>query len=257
MKLLIVRHGDPDYVNDTLTERGWDEIKLLTKRLTAMKIDECYVSPMGRAKDTASLTLKALNKTATEYDWLQEFPAALHINDSEALQKAFPDTRTDEHGFVPRIVWDCVPSYWTTRPEYFDRHLWRESEIAKKSNIVECYDYVTQNFDRFLAEHGYERCEDHYKAVRPNRDTIALFCHFGLQCVLLSHLMNVSPFILWHNTAMAPSSVSTIYTEEREQGCVTFRAAQIGDVSHLYAGGMEPSFAARFCETYDDWSERH
>ena len=27
-------------------------------------------------------------------------------------------------------------------------------------------------------------------------------------------------------------------------------SASIGDVSHLYAAGVEPSFAARFCETY-------
>ncbi len=30
-----------------------------------------------------------------------------------------------------------------------------------------------------------------------------------------------------------------------------------GDVSHLYKAGEEPSFAARFCENYDNFEERH
>ena len=27
MKLLIVRHGDPDYTIDSLTEKGWKEVE--------------------------------------------------------------------------------------------------------------------------------------------------------------------------------------------------------------------------------------
>ena len=44
----------------------------------------------------------------------------------------------------------------------------------------------------------------------------------------------------------------TIVTEERRKGTAQFRCLGFGDVSHLYAGGEEPSFAARFCECYDD-----
>ena len=257
MRLMIVRHGDPDYEHDTLTERGWEEARLLVPRFQKLDVKDFYVSPLGRAKDTASCTLKALNRTALECDWLREFPAELLVKESEALKKGYPDTRKDEHGFLPRITWDALPSYWTSRPEYFDRHEWRNSEVAAHSDIVECYDYVTGNFDRLLAEHGYVRCGNYYKAVQANRDILAFFCHYGLECVLLSHLMNVSPFVLWHGTVMPPTSVTTIFTEEREQGIAYFRARAIGDVSHLTAAGLEPSFSARFCETYDDWSERH
>ncbi|MFR5295066.1 MAG: hypothetical protein ACLTF6_09935 [Clostridium sp.] len=114
-----------------------------------------------------------------------------------------------------------------------------------------------QEFDRLLAFHGYEREGLYYRAVRPNRDTIVLFCHFGVECVLLSHLLHVSPMPLWHGLCAAPSSVTTIYTEERRQGIASFRANAFGDISHLYAAGEEPSFAARFCETWDNENERH
>ena len=36
-----------------------------------------------------------------------------------------------------------------------------------------------------------------------------------------------------------------------------FRGLKIGDISHLYAGNEEPSFAARFCETYSNKEQRH
>ena len=56
MKLLIVRHGDPDYSIDSLTEKGWREAELLSKKLSKLDIKDFYVLTMGRAKDTASCT---------------------------------------------------------------------------------------------------------------------------------------------------------------------------------------------------------
>ena len=61
MKLLIIRHGDPDYKNDTLTPKGWIEADLLSKRLEKINISKIYCSPLGRAKDTAKATLKIKN----------------------------------------------------------------------------------------------------------------------------------------------------------------------------------------------------
>ena len=110
---------------------------------------------------------------------------------------------------------------------------------------------------RFLASHGYEREAGYYRAVRPNHDTLVLFCHFGVGCVIISHLLGVSPMILWHGACAAPSSVTTLVTEERREGIAAFRMLSFGDTSHLYVAGEEPSFAARFCETYGDTEPRH
>ena len=54
MKILFVRHGDPDYSIDSLTETGWKEAKLVSNRLTQLDVKNFYCSPMGRARDTAS-----------------------------------------------------------------------------------------------------------------------------------------------------------------------------------------------------------
>ena len=52
MKLVIVRHADPDYSIDSLTEKGWREAELLSDRIAKLDVKEFYCSPLGRAKDT-------------------------------------------------------------------------------------------------------------------------------------------------------------------------------------------------------------
>lgn len=87
-------------------------------------------------------------------------------------------------------------------------------------------------------------------------NTIVLFCHFGVECVILGYLLGISPMVLWHGFCAAPTSVTTITTEERREGIASFRVNSFGDISHLYVAGEEPAFAARFCETFDS-KERH
>ena len=126
-----------------------------------------------------------------------------------------------------------------------------------KPYVKEMYDHVTGEFDKVLAKHGYEREGHYYKVNEENNDTIIFFCHFGLECVLLSHLLNVSPMVLWHGCVAAPSSVTTLTTEERRQGIAAFRMSAFGDISHLYANNEPPAFAARFCEAYGNKDQRH
>lgn len=242
MRLLIIRHADPDYSIDSLTETGWKEADLLSERLIHTPIDHFYVSPLGRAKDTASLTLKKLNKEATVCDWLQEFPAEIWR----------PDVKTGR-----KIPWDWLPQDLNTHPDLFDREKWKEVPELKEANVGKLYDDVCSQFDALLARHGYVRDGLIYRVERPNTETLAFFCHFGLESVLLSHLMNTSPYSLWHGFCAAPSSVSSIYSEERREGLALFRAGQLGDISHLYAKGADPSFSARFCECFSITEQRH
>lgn len=250
MRLLFIRHGDPDYIHDTLTEKGHREAALLAKRAKELELGECYVSPMGRAQATAGYSMKELGSTAKTLGWLQEFPAQVDLNQTPQLLRAFPNTRMENGKYIPRIVWDVMPSYWAEHSDCMDPIRWRECEICRNSDTVEIYDYVTGEFDKLLAEHGYIRDGRCYKVERESADTLTFFCHFGLTCVFLSHLWETSPFLLWHSLALAPTSVTEIVTEERQQGLACFRGLKIGDVSHLVLGGEPVSTAARFCETY-------
>ena len=73
MRLIFIRHGDPDYAHDSLTEKGWREAHLLAKRVRDWKVEQFYVSPLGRAKATAQPSLDALGQTAIEMPWLREY----------------------------------------------------------------------------------------------------------------------------------------------------------------------------------------
>lgn len=241
MRLLIVRHGDPDYSIDSLTEVGWEEARILADRLSKMNVKAFYTSPLGRAKDTAKPTLEIMGREATVLDWLREFPP-LVIKDGET-----------EAG----CCWDWLPEIWTAKEDFYHRERWFDVPCFARCGVREKYKEVTGGLDALLASHGYERAGGYYRAKKPNEDTVVLFCHFGLECVLLSHLLGVSPMTLWHGTCAAPTSVTTIYTEERREGKAYFRMQSFGDISHLYAVGREPSFAARFCEKYDNIDQRH
>ena len=238
MKLLFIRHGDPAYPVDGLTETGRREAELLSERIAPMEIAAYYVSPMNRARQTAAPTLARAGREAEVCDWLREM--------------SIPIARPDRGGGKSDVPWDWLPQDWLADGRLLDRDGWRENEVLRAGGVVEEYDRVTAAFDRLLAGHGYERQGLLYRAVRPNRDTLAFFCHFGASCALLSHLMNVSPMVLWQGLVMAPTSVTTVNTEERRPGTAIFRAASVGDVSHLYVHGVQPSFAARFCEVYGD-----
>lgn len=242
MRLVIVRHGEPDYAIDSLTQKGWREAELLAERLAKMNILEFYVSPLGRARDTARPILEKLGRSAVTCEWLREFQPRIQRPDRKDQKKC---------------SWDWLPQDWTAYEAFFDKDLWHTHPVFMEAGVKQEYDWVTRQLDALLAEHGYEREGTRYCVKKPNRDTLVFICHFGLECVLLSHLLNISPMALWHGTCAAPSSVTSIYTEERRAGTAYFRMGSFGDISHLYAAGEEPSFAARFCETYDCMEERH
>lgn len=234
MEIWIVRHGDPDYVRDSLTEKGEREARLLADRLSKQEFTAFYCSPLGRAKKTASYTLDKIGRTAETLDWLQEFQGKV----GSILNK--------------KQCWDRMPAYWSEIDDYYDGQKWLDVELMKKGSVKKYYDMVCNGVDNLLEKHGYIKDGRIYKAVRPNHDKIVLFCHFGVESVILSRIFSVSPMIMWHNFRALPTAVTRLVTEEREQGKAIFVCLQYGDLSHLYAGGEEPSFQARFCECYTD-----
>ena len=74
MRLIFIRHGDPDYKNDDVTEKGKREVELLTNRVTKWDITKICCSPLGRAQATAKPSIQILKNIKVEtYPWLQEF----------------------------------------------------------------------------------------------------------------------------------------------------------------------------------------
>lgn len=243
MKLVFVRHGEPDYTIDSLTEKGWKEAELLQPRIKALNADAYYMSPLGRAMDTAHTALKGSRIEPEIRGWMREFPPRIY--------------RPDCNGELSAVCWDWLPEDWANRENFYDFNKWLEESEMRDGGVREAYDRVCTGLEELINEHGYVKAGKVFKPYKANNDTIVIFCHFGLTCVCLSYLLNISPMVLWHGFATAPTSITTVATEERREGTVCFRVTQMGDISHLYAGDEPASFSARFCECFANEDERH
>lgn len=247
MKLYIVRHADPDYSIDSLTPKGWREAELLAGRLESIDA-HCYCSPLGRARDTSAESLRRMSLRrghtveAEIMPWLREFDAKV------------PDPKT---GKIRSVAWDVLPSYWAEHPELFDRESWLTSEYLTSSDTAEKVQAVNEGIDGILARHGYRRDGRIYRAERPNEESVMIFCHFGVESVILGHLLGISPFALWHGFIALPTGVTVLNTEEREEGTAAFRCSRFGDLSHLDVAGEPEAFSGRFCETFYNTEQRH
>ena len=213
----------------------------------------------GKSPETAWRTLERLDKAALEPGDVVRFRrdrvwrGTLRAKSgSEGKPVVYSDYGD---GAKPRILQSVDLSsteFWTKIDDMYDYEKWKEQDFYVTSGLTAYYNEVVNSLDELLKEHGYVRNGRLYETKQGNHDTIAFFCHGGLEVVLLSHLCNISPIPLAHHFGALTSSVTTLYTEERRKGKAVFRCASFGDTGHLYAGGEPTSFAARFCEVYED-----
>lgn len=236
MRLIFVRHAEPDYAHDSLTEKGFREAALLAERAARWRVDEFYCSPLGRAQATAFPTLKKTGREATTYDWLREFDAPVI------------DWETGKQ----RLCWDLLPGYWTKIPEMYGVDTFLQTDLMRSGRVKEEYQRVCEGLDKIIAAHGYVRDGKMYRTQKHNEDTVVLFCHMGVTFFMLSHLLNISPVNLIHGMFLPPSSVSIVSTEEVKEGEAYFRCQTLGDTSHLYIAGEPVSHMGYFAEILEE-----
>lgn len=238
MRLIFIRHGDPDYEKDSLTEKGWKEAELLAKRIASWDISDIYCSPLGRAKATASCFLKKSGREAVVCDWLEEFPVKIFREDLGRM----------------KVPWDLKPSYWTKEEAYYDKDRWTEASLMKTAPVKEAYDDICNGIDQLLSGYGYERQGGYYVRRNPDEDdqemNIVFFCHLGVMLAIMGHLMGVSPTVLWHGFFVAPTSVTVLGSEEMNKGEAYFRCQVLGDTRHLYEGNEPVSQSGYFTKPF-------
>lgn len=235
MRLLLVRHAEPDYTLDSLTERGWREAELLSRRLSRLKrVEGWFVSPLGRARDTALPTMRRVGAEAEVLPWLREF---------RGMAK---DPLTGER----HIPWDFPPRTVERFPEMLRADGWLKAPAYAGTDCAEVWEETREGLAALLGRFGYVRDGSVWKCADNRRGVIVCFCHFGLAMTVCADLLGLSPAALWHGLCMTPSSVTSLVTEERVKGEVWWRAEMIGDVSHLLVADEKPSTAALFPEVY-------
>lgn len=181
------------------------------------------------------------------------------------------DPITGRHG----VPWDFVPSMWTTQPLMYDIDQWVETDIMKQNpDIAPAYQNVCENFDDLLSTYGYHRDGNFYRisgkeerfltgtvssngsAIADNEDDqrteplIVIFCHLGVTCLVLSHLLNIPFPLLVHGFFLPTTSLTVLTSEERWGNEAYFRVQTIGDVHHLLSGGEPLSSAGSFAKAF-------
>ncbi|MCL2052700.1 MAG: histidine phosphatase family protein [Lachnospiraceae bacterium] len=259
MKIIFIRHGDPDYENDSLTAKGRREAELLAKRVAKWNVTAFYSSPLGRAAETAAYSLNLMKREMTTCDWLKEF--------------YFPvtDPVSGRYG----VPWDFVPSFRTSQPLFYDRTAWLDTPVMQSApDIKEKYFSVCAELDKLLAKYGYVRDGGFYRVpgkkevfikdtaapgstAAPfysdeNEDVIVMFCHLGIISVLLSHLLGIPFPLVPHSFYLAPTSVTILGSEERWSNEAAFRIQAAGDTSHLTSGGEPISCAGAYFSAFQE-----
>lgn len=235
MRILLIRHAEPDYSIDSLTAKGRIEAELLSRRLIRYDIRDFFQSPLGRARDTASYTLQKLGRSAETLSWLQEF------------RGSYPDPESGKRRIV---AWDVKPRIWTEFPQVHDVRNWYSAPVFAGGNVQEIWQETTEGVDQLLARYGYVKDGPVWLCADNCDFTIALFCHFGISMAVLGYLTDISPMVLWHRILCLPSSVTEVVTEERIKGEVSFRITKLGDLTHLEAAGEKRSTAGLFPECW-------
>lgn len=174
MKLILVRHGHPNYELDCLTDLGHLQAKAAAKRLKEEPIDMFFASTCGRAVETAEYTAKAQGKSVTQLPFMQE------------VIWGYNEDPHDPAGHP----WNLVDSMILEGKNIMEPD-WRHLPPFKGNRICQNVDLIENAFDQWLADLGYVREGDYYRAGENTEKTVALFSHGGSSCAVLAHLFKL------------------------------------------------------------------
>lgn len=179
MRIVFVRHGEPDYARDCLTELGRIQAKKAAQRLLGEGIGEIYASPLGRARETAQAAAEVLGLPVKTLDFMEE--VRWGSADGEALYA----------GGHPWAIADEM----ARQGMELNRPDWRDAPWFRTNRVVECVDRVERGIDEWLAGFGYLREGKHYRhtAEEEQYKTVALFSHGGSSCAAMGHILGL-PF---------------------------------------------------------------
>ncbi len=234
MLLYVIRHAEPIYEPESLTDRGRRQAEALGRRMCANGLDKVYSSPMLRARLTAQPTCELLGIKPEILDWTSENLAS---NDF-----GFHDPENNN-------LWCWSFGIDATRYRT-DEVLalgdkWYEAFPFCLSNAKEGYARIMRESDAFLESLGYRRNGHHYDILNPNDDRVAVFCHYGFGMTWLSHLLGINPVLFWSSFDINHSGVTAVEFANNPSGKTVPKVLTFSEVAHLYADRLPFKFTGR------------
>ncbi|MBE6552994.1 MAG: histidine phosphatase family protein [Ruminococcaceae bacterium] len=225
MFLYIVRHGDPDYTTDTLTERGKLQAEAVAKRLADAGINRVFSSPLGRARETAAPTCRLLGLDCTIEEWTREI--------DEETYTPFPDG-------IPKSVSTIQSTYYRENGNIdLDYQHAFECQGFCDSGMDRALKNISEGGDAFLERLGYRAENGNYRILRPNQEKVALFCHGAMGRVFIASLLHIPLHLMWAGFRYTHTGVTVIEFKNNENGITAPACLCYSDMSHLYAAGPD------------------
>lgn len=153
MEVLLIRHSDPDYENDALTEIGHRKAQMLATHLVTEPLSAIYVSPLHRAQDTMRYTADIKKMSFTTLDWLREVEAP------------------SIDGYA---AWELPGTYVLGRSKLPDMETWSKDPLFGE-NFFPVYQKIAEGFDVVMHSHGYEKTVHMYRIQHSSNERIAFF----------------------------------------------------------------------------------
>ncbi len=223
MKIILVRHGHPDYINDCLTPLGHEQAERAAHRLKDEGISQIFTSPYGRAVETALHTASLLGQDITKLDFMHEIKWG-----SSDGNRVYADGHPwDTSLYALAQGFSLMDEAWTKQPPFANNVVFEELER------------VAAEADRWMESLGYRREGANYRVTGDNTDrTIALFSHGGSSSALLAHLLNIPFFYLCR--AICPDFTAiTVLCLSDEKGALTAPQIELAnDSRHIRSGGV-------------------
>ena len=191
MRIVFVRHGHPNYVNDCLTELGRKHAAAAAERLKDEGISEIYSSTNGRALETAGYVAEKYGLPIVKCEFMREI--SWGSVDNEPL-------------FLDGHPWSTVDAM-VAKGESILNPNWAKEEPFVKNKMVGYTENIATALDEWLKNLGYTREGLYYRVAGKNAvnadgnrintvKTIAAFGHGGAGSAIFSHLFNLPyPFV--------------------------------------------------------------
>ena len=225
MLLYIVRHGDPIYVTDSLTERGRMQAEAVGKRMLDAGIDRIFSSPMGRAMETAEPACRLLGIEKEIEDWTHE------IGDERLTP--FSDGKRKSISVVQNTYYRENGNINLTYENSYDCPGINQTEMRTAVK------YIEENGRDFLERLGYREENGVYRILRQSEEKIALFCHSAFARAWISTLLHIPLHIMWAGFEYTHTGVTVLEFKNNENGLTAPRCLVYSDVSHLYSEGLD------------------
>ena len=224
MIFFLIRHGDPIYHPDSLTELGQKQAAALVERFQKFGLDEIYSSTSNRAQMTAQPTAEALGLEIQLCPWAHEnlVLADMSVVCPDGKSRwAFGQQYIKEQFNLPDVL--ALGERWYTHP------LFADTQFAAGEERMD------REVDEFFLRLGlrHDRVNNCYEKVAETKERVALFAHQGFGLSFLSSVVGIPyPLVATHMN-VSHSSVTVIHFDE-SQPKIFARILQLANDSHLY-----------------------